>query len=80
MKLFYFKGKEYQHPVEEINRMKIFFDNKEKVDRHNELHKRGLVNFTLELNKFADLVSVSSYHLNLSHLIIVLLPNVCQIL
>lgn len=48
--------KEYKSEIEEKFRMKIFMDNKNKVEKHNRRFHKGEVSFTLKLNHFADMV------------------------
>lgn len=49
-------GKAYKDNTEEKFRMKIFNENKHKIALHNQLYAKGLVNFTLEMNEFGDLL------------------------
>ncbi|XP_069685412.1 cathepsin L-like peptidase [Periplaneta americana] len=48
-------GKTYC-PREEMFRMNIFLSNVEKIKKHNEEHARGLHNYTLGINRFADML------------------------
>ena len=36
-------------------RQKTYEANKKRIKAHNDLYKKGLVDFPLELNKFSDL-------------------------
>ncbi|XP_055853688.1 cathepsin L-like isoform X2 [Episyrphus balteatus] len=56
-------GKNYTNETEENFRMKIFLDNKDKIEKHNLKHTKGLVSFTLGLNKYADLMYDEFYTL-----------------
>lgn len=55
MKLKY--GKSYSNATEEEKRIKIFLNNKHKVEEHNEKHANGSVTFKMGLNKFSDLTT-----------------------
>lgn len=54
-------GKKYKNAVEERARMKIFLDNKKKVDSHNELFKNKTVSHEKGLNKFSDMTDEEFY-------------------
>merc|ERR1712071_573653 len=49
-------GKSYSESENEF-RMRVFFDNRDKVAAHNALFAKGEVTFTLAMNKFGDLLS-----------------------
>merc|ERR1711884_438458 len=49
-------GKEYQNHEEERFRMKIWMDNLEKMEKHNEQYYQGEVKGLKRLNKFSDLL------------------------
>ncbi|XP_055906562.1 cathepsin L-like [Eupeodes corollae] len=55
-------GKHYKNEAEENYRMKTFFENKDKIEKHNEKYAKGLVSFTLGLNKYADLLYDEFYN------------------
>nr|XP_024219379.1 cathepsin L isoform X3 [Halyomorpha halys] len=48
-------GKSYESVTEENARMKIFRENKQKIEEHNEQYQKGLVSFFLKINRFGDL-------------------------
>ncbi|KAF0291935.1 Cathepsin L [Amphibalanus amphitrite] len=50
-------AKSYVNPIEEFYRMKVYADNKVKVEQHMKEYAEGKHTFTLALNKFADLTS-----------------------
>lgn len=37
--------------------MKIFMNNKRKIDEHNKLFEQGIVSFKMGVNQFASMVS-----------------------
>ncbi|KAE8573296.1 digestive cysteine proteinase 1 [Halyomorpha halys] len=41
--------------AEEGRKMEIFLENKKRVEEHNQRYKKGLVSFSMSLNKFSDL-------------------------
>jgi len=49
-------GKEYQNHEEERFRMKIWMDNMEKMEKHNEQYYQGEVKGLKRFNKFSDLL------------------------
>merc|ERR1712038_1215254 len=49
-------GKEYQNHEEERFRMKIWMDNVEKIEKHNEQYYQGEVKGLKRLNKLSDLL------------------------
>ncbi len=49
--------KKYQSDIEEKFRMKIFMENKHKINRHNRLYEQGEESYQLAMNHFGDLVS-----------------------
>jgi len=51
-------GKKYRSVEEETMRLKIFTENKAKVERHNRFAKEGKFSFYLKMNRFADMLSV----------------------
>jgi len=51
-------SKKYGSSEEEGMRLKIFTENKAKVERHNRLAEEGKLSFFLALNRFADMLSV----------------------
>ncbi|MCK0538909.1 C1 family peptidase [Alcanivorax quisquiliarum] len=48
-------NKTYSSANEENDRMEIFLDNKNRIDKHNQLYKNGLVSYTMGVNKFSDM-------------------------
>ncbi|CAH1391324.1 unnamed protein product [Nezara viridula] len=50
-------GKKYKTLAEEQHRMNIFYDNKQFIENHNKNFEQGLVSFTLEMNRFGDLMN-----------------------
>lgn len=54
--------KSYPAKEEDEKRMKLYFETKEKVKKHNESFAKGETTFTMCINKFADQVNE-----NLSH-------------
>jgi len=51
-------SKNYRSIEEETMRLKIFTENKAKVERHNRFAKEGKFSFYLKMNRFADMLSV----------------------
>lgn len=49
---------------EEFTRMSIFFENKDRIDAHNELFEAGKVSFSLKLNHFADMTEEEFREMN----------------
>lgn len=56
-------GKQYTNETEEFFRMHIFLENKDKIEKHNLKYDKGLVTFTMGLNKYADLLYDEFYSL-----------------
>ena len=52
-----FVDKNYENAEEEEMRKMIFSANLKKIEMHNYLHAKGLKNFKLGVNEYADLVS-----------------------
>jgi len=50
-------GKTYNDAYEEINRMTIFLENKEKIVEHNSQAAQGKHSYFLEMNQFGDLTT-----------------------
>uniref|UniRef100_A0A0A9VTD9 Cathepsin L n=1 Tax=Lygus hesperus TaxID=30085 RepID=A0A0A9VTD9_LYGHE len=50
-------GKIYASQEEEAQRFKIYLENKQMVNDHNQKYERGEVSYRLALNKFADIRS-----------------------
>jgi cathepsin L len=48
--------KHYQDETEERFRLKIFYENKHKIAKHNQLYAAGKVSYKLGLNKYADML------------------------
>merc|ERR1711970_926864 len=48
-------GKQYSSEVEESLRMKIFVENKKKIEDHNKLYEAGESTFKMGINRFADM-------------------------
>lgn len=48
-------GRQYNNDTEERFRRKVFGDNVEAVNRHNDLHRQGLRSFRTAINAFADM-------------------------
>ena len=42
--------------------MKVYLENRHKIARHNALHQKGEVSFSMEMNHFGDLVSLFNGH------------------
>jgi len=51
-------SKKYRSIEEETMRLKIFTENKAKVERHNRFAREGRFSFYLKMNRFADMLSV----------------------
>lgn len=49
-------SKAYQSPMEDKFRMKIFMENKAKIERHNALVAKGQKSYHLKMNKYGDLL------------------------
>ena len=49
--------KVYKDSTEELERIQIWMNNKDKIDEHNKLFKQGQVSFQQEVNKFSDKTS-----------------------
>ncbi|XP_043529776.1 procathepsin L-like [Frieseomelitta varia] len=49
-------NKTYKNDIEERFRMKIFMDNKYKIDKHNEDYEMKKVSYKLKMNKYGDLL------------------------
>ena len=47
--------KQYEDPLEDKFRMKIYMENKGKVDRHNAKAGQGHYSYHLKMNKYGDL-------------------------
>ncbi|KAL7631756.1 UNVERIFIED_CONTAM: hypothetical protein RMT77_017937 [Armadillidium vulgare] len=56
-------NKDYS-PEEEIKRHKIFNEHKLMIEEHNKKYEEGEVTFTMEINKFADLLLEETGFLN----------------
>lgn len=54
-------GKKYKNVAEEKARMKIFMDNMEKIEAHNELFKNKTISHEKGLNKFSDMTDDEFY-------------------
>jgi hypothetical protein len=54
-------SKKYDSDIEEKFRLKVFMDNKQRVAKHNAKFNQGHVSFKLKINKFADLVRITSF-------------------
>ena len=50
-------GKSYSSEAEDSLRMKIFFEKVAKIEQHNARFEAGEESFTMEINKFSDMVS-----------------------
>jgi len=50
--------KEYTSEYEEQRRYKIFVEKYNNVIQHNELYRKGLVSYDIELNRFSDMPSM----------------------
>ena len=50
--------KNYADTQEEEMRKMIFSTNLKKIEMHNYLHAKGLKNFRLGVNEYADMVSI----------------------
>ncbi|KAK4876097.1 hypothetical protein RN001_012519 [Aquatica leii] len=50
-------NKQYSNTVEEKFRFKVFMENLNKIDAHNEKYDKGLVSYTLGINQFSDLLA-----------------------
>lgn len=44
--------------IEENFRMKVFMENKYRINRHNKRYERGEVSYTMKMNQFGDMVSM----------------------
>lgn len=49
-------GKSYTGEEDE-KRMKLYFENKERVKQHNEAYEKGEVTFSMGINQFSDQVN-----------------------
>merc|ERR1712180_466449 len=49
--------KAYDSPTEEKFRMKIYMENKAKVEKHNRRAVKGLHSYHLKMNRFGDMLS-----------------------
>nr|ACF48469.1 cathepsin L [Triatoma brasiliensis] len=49
-------GKTYKNQFEEMFRMKIFMDNKKKIEAHNAKYEQGEVSYKMMMNHFGDLM------------------------
>merc|ERR1711970_316611 len=49
-------NKNYESPVEDSFRMKIFIENKIKISVHNELFAQGKTSYTMKMNRFGDML------------------------
>lgn len=49
-------GKNYRNQFEEIFRMKVFIDNKKKIDEHNAKYELGEASYKMKMNHLGDLV------------------------
>ncbi|XP_031622652.1 cathepsin L1-like [Contarinia nasturtii] len=47
-------SKKYENHTEDLMRMNIFKENRQKIAEHNEIYEKGLVSYQMALNKFAD--------------------------
>lgn len=54
-------AKNYANQIEEMIRMEIFLENKQKIKDHNEQYARGLVTYNMSLNKYSDLTPDEFY-------------------
>ncbi|KAK7605322.1 hypothetical protein V9T40_007180 [Parthenolecanium corni] len=65
-------NKTYENAIEENFRMKIFMDNKYRINKHNKRYEREEVSFTLKMNRFGDMLQheisrkMNGYRKNLS--------------
>ncbi|KAK7605317.1 hypothetical protein V9T40_007175, partial [Parthenolecanium corni] len=65
-------SKTYDNAIEENFRMKIFMDNKHRINQHNKRYERGEVSYTLKINQFGDMLQheirrqMNGYRKNLS--------------
>ena len=42
--------------------MKVYLENRHKIARHNALHQKGEVTFSMEMNHFGDLVCIKFFY------------------
>ncbi|KAK1127718.1 hypothetical protein K0M31_003211 [Melipona bicolor] len=49
-------NKTYKNDIEDRFRMKIFMDNKHKIDKHNENYEMKKVSYKLKMNKYGDML------------------------
>lgn len=49
-------SKKYESDTDESFRMKIFMENKDKIEKHNKLYEEGKVSFKMGLNKYGDML------------------------
>nr|AAL34984.1 cathepsine L-like cysteine protease [Rhodnius prolixus] len=49
-------GKNYRNQFEEIFRMKVFIDNKKKIDEHNAKYELGEASYKMKMNHLGDLM------------------------
>ncbi|KAA0192936.1 hypothetical protein HAZT_HAZT008572 [Hyalella azteca] len=54
-------NKKYE-PVEEAFRLKVFAENKMKIDRHNQLYNKGERTYDLKMNHFGDMLHNEFVH------------------
>uniref|UniRef100_T1H868 Cathepsin L n=1 Tax=Rhodnius prolixus TaxID=13249 RepID=T1H868_RHOPR len=50
-------GKNYRNQFEEMFRMKIFLDNKKKIEEHNAKFEQGEVSYKMKMNHFGDMMA-----------------------
>jgi len=50
-------SKQYETPTEEKFRLKIYMENKAKVEKHNRRANKGLHSYHLEMNEYGDMLS-----------------------
>lgn len=48
-------AKKYETEIEDRYRMKVFMENKHKINMHNKLYERGVVSYKLSMNHYGDL-------------------------
>ena len=56
IKMYFFYLEKVYEDVEDMFRMKIFLENKQKVAKHNQLYGQGNKTYSLKLNQFGDQV------------------------
>lgn len=51
-------GKVYKDPIEDSFRLKLYLDKKIRVEKHNELYRKGFTTFTMGINRFTDMTDL----------------------